>query len=56
MLTGQNGILTQAQKADVETRGAAVEEAKDLWENSQKVDEATGSKEAQSLDELLKDY
>ena len=55
MLKGQNGILTQAQKADVETRGAAVEEAKDLWENSQKVDEATGSKEAQSLDELLTD-
>ena len=55
MLTGQNGILTQAQKADVENRGAAVEEAKDLWKNSQKVDKTTGSKEAQSLDELLAD-
>ena len=30
MLTGENGILSQAQKADVETRGAAVEEAKNL--------------------------
>ena len=30
-LTGENGILTRANDAKVETRGAAVEEAKDLW-------------------------
>ena len=30
-LTGNNGILSQAQNAKVETRGAAVEEARDLW-------------------------
>ena len=30
-LTGENGILTRAQDAKVETRGATVEEEKDLW-------------------------
>ena len=30
-LTGENGILTRANDAKVETRGAAVEEEKDLW-------------------------
>ena len=30
MLTGENGILTQANKAKVETRGAAVQEVRDL--------------------------
>ena len=31
-LTGENGILTRASEAEVETRGAAVEEEKNLWE------------------------
>ena len=31
-LTGENGILTRANDAKVETRGAAVEEEKNLWE------------------------
>ena len=30
-LTGDNGILTKANEAKDETRGASVEEAKDLW-------------------------
>lgn len=53
MLTGNNGILTQAQRAAEETRSASVEEAKDLWKNNQSLDEATGSSTAQSLEELL---
>ena len=53
MLTGENGILSQAQKADVETRGAAVEEAKNLWETNKTLDENTGENTAESLEELL---
>lgn len=30
-LTGENGILTQANNSKVETRGAAVQEERDLW-------------------------
>ena len=30
-LTGENGILTRAQEAEVETRGATVEERVNLW-------------------------
>ncbi len=55
MLTGDNGILTQAKKADVETRGAAVEEAKDLWESNKTLDEATGDSTDQSLEALVAD-
>ena len=53
MLTGENGILSQAQKADVETRGAAVEEAKNLWETNKTLDENTGENTAESLEELV---
>ena len=55
MLTGENGILTQAQNARDETRSGAVEEAKDLWKNTQALDKGTGGDDAQSLDELLAD-
>ena len=55
MLTGQNGILTQATNADVETRGAAVQEAKDLWEANKTLDESTNLSTAQTRDELLAD-
>ena len=53
MLTGENGILTQAAKAKEETRGGAVEEARDLWKNNKETDKLTGTSTAQSLDELL---
>ena len=53
MLTGENGILSQAQKADEETRGAAVEEAKNLWETNKTLDENTGENTAESLEELV---
>lgn len=55
ILTGENGILTQAGKAKIETRGASVEEAKNLWKQNQKTDEYTGTKTEQTLEELLSD-
>ncbi len=54
-LTGENGILSKANDAKVETRGAAVEEAKDLWEVENLAASKTGgdSKELSVLlDEL----
>ena len=53
MLTGDNGILTQARRVDVETRGAAVEEAKDLWKTDKSLDDVTGDSTAQSLEDLV---
>ena len=47
MLTGENGILAQASKAKIETRGASVQEARDLWFTDKKL------KTAKSLDEVL---
>lgn len=55
MLTGDNGILTQASKAAIETRGASVEEARDLWEANKAIDDSTSNSTAQTLDELLAD-
>ena len=53
MLTGENGILTQARKADDETRAAAVQEAIDLWKTNKVLDEKTNSSTAGSDTELL---
>ena len=55
MLTGENGILTQANKAALETRGASVEEAKDIWEANKAMDDSTSNPTAQSLEELVAD-
>ena len=55
LLTGENGILSQATKAKEETRGASVEEAKDLWKYEQTLDDATNSSTAKTLDELLQE-
>ena len=52
-LTGENGILTQANKAKVETRGASVEEECSLWKINQEMDNKTTEGTAQTLDELL---
>lgn len=52
-LTGDNGILTQAGKAKEETRGASVEEAKDLWKINQKADNYTENGTAETLEELI---
>lgn len=55
MLTGDNGILTQANRAALENRGAAVEEAKDLWETNKTLDKNISNSTAQSLAELVAD-
>ena len=54
-LTGENGILSKANDAKVETRGAAVEEAKDLWKQENLAASKTGgtSKELSVLLEEL---
>ena len=52
-LTGENGILSQANKAKVETRGASVEEECNLWKVNQEMDKQTTEGTAQTLDELL---
>ena len=46
MLTGENGILRQATKANDETRAAAVQEAIDLWKTNKVLDEETNSSTA----------
>ena len=52
-LTGNNGILTRASEASIETRGATVEERKDLWKVEQQSDSYLTENTAQALDELL---
>lgn len=52
MLTGNNGILTQSNKSKEETRGASVEEEKNLWKANQYLDEYTSSN-SESLQELI---
>ena len=54
-LTGENGILTRANDAKLETRGASVEEARDLWKASKEADKQTGTTTAQTLEELIND-
>lgn len=54
-LTGDNGILTKANEAKDETRGASVEEAKNLWKTEKEADKHTGNTTSQTLDQLLKD-
>ena len=54
-LTGENGILRQAGNAKEETRGASVEEARDLWKINQEADNYTENRIAQTLSGLLDD-
>ena len=55
-LTGENGILTRAQDAKVETRGAAVEEIVELWKIENEMNEYNNSNESpKSETELLQD-
>jgi len=54
-LAGNNGVLTKATHAKEETRGASVQEAKDLWKINQEADNQTESATAQTLEELLND-
>ena len=54
-LTGDNGILSKANDSKTETRGASVEEARDLWKINQEADNQTESTTAQTLEELIDD-
>lgn len=52
MLTGENGLITRAQESAEETRGASVEEERDLWKANQAIDEYT-SASSESLPDLI---
>lgn len=52
MLTGENGLITKAQEAAEETRGASVEEERDLWKANQYLDEYASSS-SESLQALI---
>lgn len=54
-LTGENGILTKANDAEMETRGASVQEARNLWKINQEADKLTDNKTVQELEALLND-
>ena len=53
MLSGENGIIAQAQEARENTRGASVKEEIDLWKSNEKMDGLTNSETAEEVDELL---
>ena len=52
-LTGENGLLTRASDANVETRAATVEERKNLWKSEVNMDEHIEENKAIALEELL---
>lgn len=54
-LTGENGIISNTAKAKEETRGSAVEEARDTWRLNQQIDSNMNDNTAQTLEELLDD-
>ncbi len=54
-LTGENGILTQANKAKEETRGANVDETIQLWKIEKESGKLTETSASKSKDELLKE-
>ena len=53
MLTGKNGILTQIQNAKIETRGAEVEEQRDLWITNRNIGKKIGAEKLQTREEIL---
>ena len=52
VLTGDNGILTRASEADIETRAATVEERKNLWKTEKQIHNYTGENTTQTLEEF----
>lgn len=54
-LTGQNGILSNAANSKIETRGASVEEAKNIWKTEQYTNKQTGVGAARTLEEVLQE-
>ena len=55
MLGGENGIITQAQTAKLETRGATVKEQRDIWMAEKEMDAALETNNAQELSKLISD-
>ena len=51
-LTGENGILTQANNSKVETRGAAVQEERDLWVADKEASKYSNGS-AETLEQLI---
>ena len=55
-LTVDNGILTKAQEASIQTRGAQVEEVINLWKSEIEMNENTNSNAiVKGQDELLQE-
>lgn len=52
LVLGDNGIITKAKDAKIETRAASVEDRKNLWKLDESTDEYATSK-AQTLEELV---
>ena len=52
MLTGENGIITQANKASLENKGANIQEERDLWIQEREIAKKTGQT-AKSMEEIL---
>ena len=52
-LTGENGILTQAEKANEETRYARVKEARDLWRTEKLVANQTNTELTEDREEVI---
>lgn len=53
LVLGNNGIITKAKDAKIETRAASVEDRKDLWKADKSTDEYVETSKAQTLDELV---
>lgn len=54
-VTEKNGILVKASSANIENRGASVQEARDLWKTNQNADNYSKTETALTLEELLDD-
>ena len=56
MLSGENGIIRQAQEAKDKTKAEAIKERIQLWKSEQKINEYTGSTMQGTLaDKLLEE-
>ncbi len=52
-LTGENGILTNAERARDETKYARVKEAKDLWQTEKEISNQTEAEERESREDVI---
>ena len=52
-LTGENGLLNKTNIAQVENRGAMIEEEKNLWKTNQTADRLIGQSNIQTLEDVL---